>query len=416
MWRSLLVVLVMLGLWACVPAAPEFREEDGGARSPDAAEGMDAPAASMDAAAMFMDAATPIDAGLGVARPAWLELGTVGAWAQIPGTEVTGRLSAYCGMGFREDDRLEIFSGASGGHSDNPTDNTVETLRLDVDVPAWVIRRGPSDPTGWNTDGSTGPYFPSDGRPAPRHNYWSPWWVPELGRYLIFGGRFYGTSVHDYWKTDGFDPVLDDWDPAGTYPDATGEKNVSLRDPRSGRLYATAGGLSYYDPQTRQFSMQVGYSGPAADQVQRGGSAFDTLRGHIYHLSVGNNFVPGGMINSAVVDPATGVTRAIHFQDSAAWQDFQAHKDDFLTTTTVYDPDHDRYYFYNGGVEGPEKIYRVKPSAQDTWDMDYLPTAGPPPASSAAQGGIMTKFVYVSRLKSVVLVVPRQDVYFLRLE
>jgi hypothetical protein len=343
-------------------------------------------------------------------RPAWIKSAAIGQWAQIAGTPAPGELGDYCGMGLRESGGvIEVASLASGGHGGNLTNNSVKSLRLDVDAPSWVVRRGPSDATGWNTTGVVTAYFPSDNRPAPRHTYWHTWWVPELDRYVIFGGRFWGSSAGDWWKTDAFNPNTNDWDPPGTYADSTG-KAVSARNPLTGVLYATYGSLATFDPKTKTFSAGLALSGTGT--VARAGNAFDTKRGFLYHLSTGDNFSQGGAINSAKIDPVTAKTTAVTFRPSAAWSDFQANATKFLGTTLVYDNDLDRYYFYNGGAEGPAKVYRITPSAGDTWDMDFITVTGLTPAPSG--GGVNTKFVYVSALRACVLVVPGKDVYFVK--
>ena len=107
----------------------------------------------------------------------------------------------------------------------------------------------------------------------------------------------------------------------------------------------------------------------------------------------------------------------VTFNPSTAWADFQASAMGFLGTTLVYDADADCFYFYNGGAEGTQKVFRVTPNATTTWDMDLLPVTGVVPVTSIGTGGggVHTKFFYASRLRTLFLVVGGQSVYFVRL-
>lgn len=342
--------------------------------------------------------------------PAYLRNAPLREWRQVPNTVAPNEVRDYGGLAWRDDmTGLEAWSGANGGHGGNLTNNRVMSIRLDVETPAWVQRRPASDATGWDTRGTL-PYF-ADGTPAPRHTYWYNWWVPQRQRYMLLGGRFFGSGAFDHPVTDGFDPVTNQWDPAMTYPNHTDRVTflmngelMSLGNDSRGRL----------DPMTMRWS-----GGPVTGTgtIARAGHAHDTRRNRIFHLSSGDNWSVGGAVNSTVVDATTWTKQVVTFNPSTAWADFQASAMGFLGTTLVYDADADCFYFYNGGAEGTQKVFRVTPNATTTWDMDLLPVTGVVPVTSIGTGGggVHTKFFYASRLRTLFLVVGGQSVYFVRL-
>ena len=342
--------------------------------------------------------------------PAWLATGGVGQWTQIAGTTAPAELGDYCGMGLRETGGyVQLFSGASGGHGGNLTNNEVLTLDLTLDSPSWVTARSGSSATGWDTTGASNlnaEYF-SDGRPVPRHTYWDVNWSSTLNRYLV-GGRFWGSGAYDSTQFDGFNPSTNDWDAAGTYgARASGAIFLGCRNPATDVLYSVQGYI---------FTPGSGWSTYTQSGVilNRGGYAYDTTRNFIYGLSSGDNFSAGSStIVSAKLNPSTGVGTAITFNSSSAWTSFQANASSFLCSNIVYDPDLDKYYFYNGGTtEGTQTIYVVTPNSTTTWDMSVMSVSGVTPAASSS--GVMTKFRYISKYKVGVLVVSGQSVYAIR--
>ncbi len=353
----------------------------------------------------------------------------VGQWAQIGGTIAPLELAQYSGVGWREDSlATEIFSGVAGGHAAGQyvTNNQVYTLRLDVDSPSWVLRRPSSDATGWDSTGKTTPYMP-DGRPASRHVYCDAHWSPDQGAYLV-GGMYWGSVGWDYPVMDAFIPsgaAGGDWAPQGSFPSRPVGPGgyllmLSARDPATGMFYGTTrtdgSFLFKFNPKTKVWS-SIALSGTGS--VNMGGNAFDTKRSRIFCLSNSSWFVPSPGVFSTVIDPNTGVKTAIGFNASAAWSDFQARAGDFVLTALSYDAFHDCFYFYNGdsyGITGQtQKVYRIRPNAGTIWDMDILPISGGLVPGTAGDSGVLTKFKYVQRLNALVLVVPGQDVYYMRL-
>lgn len=343
--------------------------------------------------------------------PMWLSAATVGAWTAIAGTVSTSYLAAYSGAAWRETGGVvEVASLCSGGHTDNPTENSVRTLRLDVDAPAWVTRLPASDATGFDSNGTMA-YFPSDGRPAPRHTYWYNWWSPELGRYVMTTARFVGLLTYDYANFDGFNPATNTWDVAGTY--AASQGRIVVRDPVTGYMYShETNTLKRYVPATQTWSTTGNITGAS---VNRGGSAFDTLRGKIYHLSVGDNWTGGNSTPvSATVNVTTAVATAITFNASAAYTQFLADGPSSLGTQIVYDADTDRFYFYAGQVSLRGRVYVITPNSGTVWDMSILPVTGvtPPDVGGA---GVLTKIAYISQFKSLVLIAPSANAHFVRI-
>ena len=349
---------------------------------------------------------------MGTFTPNWLT-GSVGEWQQIAGTTAPSELGQYCGLAWREDSTgVEMASLASGGHGGNYYDNSVKALQLNTDAPSWALSRGASDSTGLVTASPPNSYFPSDGRPVPRHTYWYNHWVPELNRYMMFGCRFVGSSASDFSVRDGFNPDANDWDAAGTY---SGALYMTVRDPATGTFYSLQS-QSKFTPSTGAIT-GMSLSGVAASKVKRGGTAFDTLRNTLYHLSTGDNFSVGGSTANSVQITTSGACTEVTFNSSAGLTDFLANGVNFRTSETVYNSDLDVFYFYNGYAGQAEKIYTITPNAGTVWDMSLMTvTGGTPSASRGASGaaGVCSKFRYIQKYKALVLAVPGQDVYFLR--
>lgn len=351
---------------------------------------------------------------VGAYTPAWLSAAGVGVWTAIAGTTCPWNFNHYSGAAWREQsDLVECAQLASGGHGDNPSQNRVETLRLDVESPAWVQRRADSSTAGWDTTGATGGGYMPDGRPAPRHTYGNNWWVPEQNRYMMMGAQYVGTSVFQYPNHDAFDPDANDWDAALTYPDLSSTALWSARDPLTGILYGTQGSLTSYNPTANTFG-NVGFTGSGT--VNRSGTAFDTLRGKLYHLSSGDNYSGGSSTIASTQITTAGVKTPITFNSSSAYTAFVAAAPSFLGTELVYDNDLDVFYFYAGGNGAGldrKSVYRITPNAGTTWDMDLITVTGVTPPDTTGSG-VYTKFKYISRFKAIFLIVGSANVHFLR--
>lgn len=372
--------------------------------------------------------ATPVQSAPPPPPPKWMTA-AVGHWAQLGGTAAPPALAAYSGVGWREDaGAIEIFSGVAGGHAAGQyvTNNEVFTLRLDVDSPTWVRRRAASNASGWDSSGQTSPYMP-DGRPASRHVYCDANWSPDQGAYLV-GGLFWGSLGIDYPVLDAFIPAGDsdgDWAPSGSFPPRPVGAGgyfvmLSAQDPATGMLYGTTradGSLLFRFNAKSKAWTRIALSG--SGNVNMGGNAFDTRRGQIFNLSNASWLVPAPGVNSTVIDPNTGGMTLIAFRPSAAWADFQASATQFALTALSYDAWHDCFYFYNGDTYGlagqTQKVYRITPNDGAVWDMDFLPILGGVVPAAAGDSGVLTRFKYVQRLNALVLLVPGEDIYYMRL-
>lgn len=360
--------------------------------------------------------------------PAWLTA-PAGQWAQIPDTLAPSQLADYSGVALRDDDSgVELFAALAGGHGGNNTDNAVRTLQLNDGAPRWVTRRAASSTAGSSLSGSQA-YYTADGRPMPRHTYHDIVWVPEIGRYLV-GGMYWGTAGLDFQITDAFAPsgtTGGDWDPKGSFPQRPKGAGgylvmLSVRNPATGMYYGTTRSdgsyLHTFNPRSKTWGTVV-MSG--SGNVNMGGNAFDTRRGLIYNLSNGSWFVPAAGVHSTTIDPTTGVKTTIGFNASAAWSDFQSKASQFVMSALEYDEDADCYYFYNGNTfslaasEGA-KVYRITPNSTSTWDMSIVSTTGVTPALESGGGsGVATKFRFIRRWRTLIMVSPGRNVYYLRL-
>ncbi len=330
----------------------------------------------------------------------------------------------FSGVALRDDSVVEVLSGPAGGHGGNIVNNRVMSLRLDLDSPAWVQRRGASNASGWDPTGAASPYF-SDGRPAPRHLYTHAWWLPAQRQYLI-GGTFWGSGQSNPRVQDAFTPVGDaggDWERAGTYPNRPAQgAHLSVRNPASGVLYAIPGyGNDGYqfDPATKTWAL---WNLTGSGSTAYGATAWDSKRGRIFNLSGGDWYTNNnnGSHVSTLIDPGAKSKAAVRFNASAGWTDFQAGMGNMIGSGLAYDAADDKFYFYNGNTGDPRtsgqgsKLYRIVPNDTLTWDMEVMHPPGVTPADGG-DGGCMTKFFIVPRWRTLFLIVGGQDVYYLRL-
>lgn len=351
----------------------------------------------------------------------------VGEWAQISGTTTNASIGNYGGTALRDDgQRVEICMALGGGHTSGQwlSDNRVSTLRLDVSSPAWVDRLGASDATGWDSAGTdTDPYFPSDGRPVPRHTYSTPQWVPSLGGY-IFGGTYSGSdgsgSIPAYSL---FVPSGDsggDWESFGeSLFEATpaGVEIFACAQDADGILYSPAkdNRIAGYklNPSTRAWSTWYSAASPLTTFGQ---IAYDSTRGNFFQLAPLSWSSPTSTICAFQI--TTGGTRtAIGFSSSAAWTEFQSASAQMYSPWMVYDADADRFYFYNGttgSLSGQgQKVYVITPNGTTTWDMSVMSVTGVTPGSLGT-AGVQNRWHYVPRWRCLFLLLPSAAVYYLR--
>lgn len=361
-----------------------------------------------------IDAAVVIDDG---GTPAWLVGAPLGGFVAIAGTAGSGvSVNAYNGFTLKTDSS-EIFLLAVGGHSDS-YDNRVVSISLLADSPHWQLRCTPSthriENAGYYDDGAPG----LNPKPGSTHTYDYTAWVPQAGgsgrlmRYGMFGTWPSGFGAPN---VDGFDPVANQWDLPGTWPDTPGVSGTA-RDGETGEVYVAGG--------SKKITPDGGLVAVTTVQTVRFPNAWDSKRNAIFGLSFGDgqgynpelgvvarfNDLHAHTKVNITFNPSAALTQFIHDQPAYAGMD--------------YDPDNDRYLFYAAAdyskfpiTPTPDRIYVITPNATTTWDMSVLTLQGSvvpadPPSSGA---GINGRFKYVPRLKGFVLL-PSQTspLYFLK--
>jgi hypothetical protein len=329
----------------------------------------------------------------------------VNEWLAIPGTAGAGGLNvtAFSGMALREA-TSEIVIAATGGHSDG-NDNSVISLPLAADAPAWVTLKGPSQVPAKNVS------HYADGTPSSRHLYHSIHVIESLHRVFLFGAQFTFGEAYTFPDVDAFDLNTKQWDPAGTWapiPSGGGYGVVRIR----GSEDVLTNGLALWSAATQTWSQPV--TSLSGDGI-RFPIAHDSLRNQLFSLQWADGWGYGEMKLSASRFALPLMAQvSITFNDSPALAQFKAEMPS--SAGMDYDPDNDRFLFYCGQAGGEGRVYVVTPNATTMWDMSILPL-GPgsvtPPAVGGA--GVLSRFRYVPALKGFVLLPTNGDnLFFLR--
>lgn len=340
-------------------------------------------------------------------EPKWLAGKPVNAWLPIPNTSGAGGAAAcaFSGMTLKPS-TSEVIIAAAGGHGDS-SDNRVVSIKLSADAPQWVQRCAPSTQLTENVA-----YY-ADGKPNSRHTYHATQYVPSLDRVMLVGCRFTWPGAHEHPKLDGFDLNTNKWDPAGTWPDVPkGQGYGVVQNPATGDLYTQT--LAMWSPATKAWSHPITKRAPAGVRFPY---AFDTRRNQIFGLNAGDGQGYGDMnVLTAVRAPVPGKeSMQVTFKPGDALEQFK--KDKPVYCGMDYDPDNDRFLFYNG-VEKADagRIYIIKPNESNAWEISILacdPSSTPPPPAGGA--GVNNRFRYVPQLKGFVLLATRDaDLYFIR--
>lgn len=339
--------------------------------------------------------------------PTWRQGIAVGEWRQIPNTAMssaplavavpgsTGPQSKVIAWtGFAVDTRdSSVYSAANGGHMDY-AGNEVNRLRLSDNVPAWSEPRPSSSSTQVRM--STTHY--ADGRPTSRHTYYGTAMNEVRGRVMVIGGSRYGDG-YQLQTIDGYNIASNDWDPARTYPDAfaeiTQDYAMAVAEQKStGDLYVFSQWnvlrwSSSANAWTRRLTGTTLYGHSSA-------AAFDTKRNRV--LVVGGNAGDHGYY-----DVAGNKVVTVTFSGANAGSVMGS------ANGMVYDPLLDAYLLRKPGAGST--VYRIN---AETFAVSALSTSGGN-AIPAAENGVYTRFLYVPKLKGVVLVpIYEGDVWFLR--
>ncbi len=337
--------------------------------------------------------------------------GTVHAGsAAAPGDDPTdafassNRRLSYSGMGLRN---CEIILAANGGHQDY-SGNEVTSLDLSQDTPAWVLRSAASPAGAISMDV---PYY-SDGKPSPRHTYWSTIWSEQHNRLMLHYTRFVWGNGVSFGNSNGFNLDTNTWDAQGTW--GTSNYTAGCVDAQ-GNCYAMGMGyfaLNKWTAATGLWSNVATYS----EAINVNPVCFDPKRGHLFALAwgdgQGNNL--GTSLGMSAIRIAGTTKTNITFNASAAVTQFKS--DAPIYSAMEYDPVNDQYLFYEGGAARTGRVYVVKPNDTAVWDLSVLTLgAGSVLPDAAVGAGVFNRFKYVPALRGFVLMSSgTSNVYFMR--
>lgn len=339
--------------------------------------------------------------------PAWLSGKPLNEWFPIPNTSGAGGSSVddYCGLAIR-DDLSELWSAAAGGHGGS-TDNRVVSIRLSDDAPAWTVRKASS--TVFQDDVA---YY-SDGTPAARHTYHSIHWIPGRNRLMLHG--FYGASgnASSFHVVDGFNPDTNQWDAAGTWPDAPGAAGWY------GFVRGNNGDV-WYGGGVRWNQAANNYSTFSWTRAPRFPGCHDSTRNRVFTLQYGDSqgFDTGYGVWASVIS-ATGVQTLVTLTDGGALTELQNNTP--VYSGMDYDPILDKYCFYPGVKLGtgpypnPEKIYLIDPVTYAVSTLALGAGSVVPNNTPVTGSGIQSRFRYVPNLRGFVMLPQKSsNLYFIR--
>ena len=338
-------------------------------------------------------------------------------WFAIPGTIHAGSAAApsddptdpyassnrrlsYSGMGLRNS---EIILAANGGHEDY-SGNEVTSLDLAQDAPAWVLRSAASPSSAISMDV---PYY-SDGKPSPRHTYWSTIWSAQHNRLMLHYTRFVWGKGVSFGDSNGFNLDTNTWDAQGTW--GTSNYTGGCADAQ-GNVYAI--GMGYFSLNKWTSSTGVWSTVATYDEaINFNPVVFDPTRGHLFALAWGDGQGDGTGLNAIRI--AGNTKTNITFNASAALTQFKS--DQPIYSAMEYDPVNDQYLFYEGGAGRTGRVYVVKPNSSAVWDLSILSLgAGSVLPDAAVGAGVFNRFKYVPALRGFVLMSSgTSNVYFMR--
>jgi hypothetical protein len=358
-----------------------------------------------------------------VGLPAWVASAALNQWGVVPGLNGTAsatagvmptkpgdpsayELNAWCGWAYVPG--RGPAAGALGGHTDG-SDNRFIIASIFKDNPSWD-KLCDSSPTHLNNDGAYEP----DGKPVSRHTYYSTLWSSALNRVMLVG--MFGTipNGNTQLTVDGFNLDTNTWDPAGTYPNATGPRAgypFGVFADENGDLW-TNHGANKLIAATKTWAN--GVNAFAADHVPRDPWAFDSTRNQRFGLCFGDNRGSSLALGVCAATIVGGVQTKNTFNPSAALDQFIAEQPQCLGM--VYVPELDAFLAYSGIGTAAGRVYKIPGSTSTVRDMSlfsYDTSGSPPQATHGA--GICSRFTYVPELKSIVMMPDaRGDVYFMR--
>jgi hypothetical protein len=325
--------------------------------------------------------------------PAWRQGMAVGEWRQIPNSALssapttvkapgnTGPLSKVIAWNsFVIDPRdATVFSPANGGHHDY-SGNEVNSIRLSDASPRWIERRASSSVSAIVENVT----HYADGRPTSRHSYYGAAFNQVRNRIMLVGGSRWGNGFITS-TVDGFNVAANDWDAAGTYPNAPSgavelPETAFVEDPTTGDIYAFAGYAVYrWSSATNRWTTLV--SGTSAYGFEAA-CAFDTRRNRILLVA--------GQGDRHLFTVAGNTMQTVSLGGSSAGQISGG------ACGMVYEPWLDAYLFRKAGAGST--VYRI--NAQ-TFAVDVLPVTGGGSIPNAING-VYRRFLFAPTLGGVV--------------
>jgi len=371
------------------------------------------------------------------ALPTWLASQPLNTWIEIPNTN--GRVTTAVVNGVSEPvlttgdgafeawgaftvkgDTSELFIAASGGHGDS-SDNRVVSISLSSDTPTWVLRSQPS--TVVQLDRTSGYYL--DGKPTSRHLYDDIFYLPQLQRVMMVGGRaIYGGGGPETPAVTGFDVNSNTWDTEGKFTSVVqsgGTPFGMVMNKRTGAVFTTILGAvsGRWSPPVSTTGTGLGtFTSNAVTGFSavnnRWPGAWDGSRSQCFVLNLGNG--EGGNVDFGLRayrwSDTGGVANTITFNTSATYTAWVASVPEYAAMD--YDPDNDCYLFMH--KKQAPAIQRIKPNSGTVWDMDTLTVAGgPPTARPSGNYGPQGSFKYVPALRGFAYL-PRanSNIWFIR--
>jgi hypothetical protein len=339
--------------------------------------------------------------------PAWRAGAVVDQWFQISGTVHAGSpadptddvLDDFC----RSNRRLsfsniaiagtELVLAACGGHGDY-SGNEVTGIDLSADAPAWALRLARTASVTADVA-----YY-GDGRPSARHLYWSAQYSSTRSRLMLHYSRFvYGTAV-SFADSNGFNLATNAWDADNTWSDG----NSAMCQDNNGDCWGGYGSTSLkkWTASTDTWAT----TGTFGNNIS-GPMVFDASRSQLFSLSWGDGQGGGSGVNAYKYNAAGTTQTAITFNASSAYTQFQA--DTPANASLVYEPDLDRFLFWDG-LTG--RLYSVAPNSGTTWDMSIVTATGSTPPAAVYSFG---RLAYVPALKGcVAMPAGHRNLYFIR--
>lgn len=320
--------------------------------------------------------------------PAWLAGAGLHEWVEITGTSGAGGAStAY--SGFAVSSSGDVFFAAAGGHLDS-SDNRVARIRLSDAAPSWSTLEAASSSVQEDVA-----YY-ADGLPSSRHVYQTVHYVPSLDRIFLTGARFvYGSGVVQYPDVSVYHVGGSAWAAEGTYADVPAAGVYGQVFDGSAIWTQT---LRKYVPSTDTWSNPISSRAAATPRYPW---AYDSTRSQLFGLCYndGEGFGSAGTVASKV--PIGGTTEtAITFNSSAAYTAWQSLAPQYAAMD--YDPQNDRFLFYDGRTAASKVVYVITPNSGTTWDMSTQTMTGTAPGYSGGDG-VVGRLKYIADLKGFVM-------------